>query len=118
MRENRPQFAIPILIVVASLTGAMSLRAEDTAVAVNANSQPAADGVVLLKDGGVLEGRITQVADRYIITRTGGEFQIAAERVAYVGRSLHDAYEYRRASTQNTPEAHVALAEWCLRYNA
>jgi hypothetical protein len=96
----------------------MSLCAEDAAVAVSSNSQGTADGVVLLKDGGVLEGRITQATDRYIITRTGGEFQIAADRVAFVGRSLHDAYEYRRASTQDSPEAHVALAEWCLRYNS
>jgi hypothetical protein len=44
--------------------------------------------------------------------------QVAASRVQFVGHSLHEAYDYRRQRlASNTVETHLALAEWCLRYD-
>jgi hypothetical protein len=74
-------------------------------------------GVVLLQDGGVLEGQVTRAADWYLVTRGGGQMQVAASRVLFVGRTLHEAYEHRaRQTSLPTGETHLALAEWCLRY--
>jgi hypothetical protein len=88
---------------------------------LNAVVSPLGDnerGVILLQDGGVLEGQITRAADWYVVGRGGSQMQIAASRVLCVGRSLHDAYEYRRQHvTLSTADSHLALAEWCLRYN-
>ncbi len=91
--------------------------------AVEVATEPAAAtmpfaGVVMLQDGGVIEGQITRAADWYIVGRSGGQMQIAASRVLFAGRSLHEAYEYRRQHvTQTTADAHLSLAEWCLRYS-
>jgi hypothetical protein len=84
-----------------------------TAAATNSRA-----GVLLLEDGGVLEGEVTRIADRYVVGRDGGQqMQIASSRVLFVGRSLREAYEYRRQRvSQPTAGAHLGLAEWCLRY--
>jgi hypothetical protein len=73
---------------------------------------------VLLQDGGVVEGSIAREGEWYTIARGTGQMQVAATRVLFVGRSLHEAYEYRLAhATQPTGDSHLNLAEWCLRYN-
>ena len=75
-------------------------------------------GVVVLKDGGVLTGQITCAADWYVVARAGGQMQIAAARVMFVGGTLREAYEYRsRHLNQDSAGPHLALAEWCLRYS-
>lgn len=75
-------------------------------------------GVLLLQDGGTIAGRISQVANSYIVARGGSEIQIAPARVFFIGRSMHDLYEYRSTHLSNDSiDAHLALAEWCLRYN-
>ena len=61
--------------------------------------QPVGDGeagILLLQDGGVLTGQITRAADWYIVTRGGGQMQIAQKRVMLVCRTLEEAYEFRR----------------------
>ncbi len=75
-------------------------------------------GVLLLQDGGVLTGQISQTADWYVVGRAGGQMEVASSRVQFVGRSLADAYQYRSQHLNgNTLESHLALADWCLRYN-
>ena len=49
----------------------------------------------LLQDGGVLTGEISQTADWYVVGHAGGQMQVAASRVQFVGRSLAEAYQYR-----------------------
>jgi hypothetical protein len=72
--------------------------------------------VVVLQDGGVLEGVLSQSGDRYILTRATGEVFIPASSVLLVADSREDAYEKRRARlSPPTADSHIALADWCLR---
>jgi hypothetical protein len=94
------------------------LRADD---APPAAGQPFADGeagLLLLQDGGVIAGQITCAADWYIVTRGGGQMQLARKRVMLVCRTLEEAYEFRRQQMGGEKVAdHLRLAEWCIRYD-
>jgi len=80
--------------------------------------QDGENGVLLLQDGGVLTGQITHAADWYLVTRAGGQVQVSALRVQFVGHSLHEAYEFRRDRISHDPiEAKLVLADWCLRHS-
>jgi hypothetical protein len=104
------------MIVMLAAVGTV-VAAENTAGAPPATIRDGETGVLLLQDGGVLEGQIMRAADWFVVGRGGGQMQVATSRVQFVGRSLHEAYEYRlRHTTQSTGEAHLTLAEWCLRY--
>lgn len=109
-----------VLLGLAAALAVTGMRAlADDAVVVPATPlRDGESGIVLLHDGGVLEGQITRAADWYVVGRGGGQLQIAASRVEFVGRSLHEAYEYRlQNATTPTSESHLALADWCLRYD-
>ncbi|MEX0642423.1 MAG: hypothetical protein WD468_06965 [Pirellulales bacterium] len=72
-------------------------------------------GVLVLSDGGVLTGRISQSADRYIVARGGAEISIPVASVALVCGTLQEAYQRQRSAMQTpTAETHLKLAEWCL----
>lgn len=75
-------------------------------------------GVMLLHDGGALVGKISLTTSMYVVVRAGSELQIAPSRVSFVGRTMRDVYEFRRTHLpSDTIEAHLALADWCLRQN-
>src|SRR4051812_17629649 len=106
--------AFVFLITVTSVVA----RAEDNTPAAG---QPVGDGeagILLLQDGGVLTGQITRAADWYIVTRGGGQMQIAHKRVMLVCRTLEEACEFRRQQMGGGKVAdHLRLAEWCIRYD-
>jgi hypothetical protein len=78
----------------------------------------AAPKTIVLQDGGVLIGNISQVGDRYVVTASGSEIRVAPANVILICDSLDEAYELRREKiTQPDAAAHLALADWCLRYN-
>jgi hypothetical protein len=105
--------AFVFLITVTSAT----LRADDNTPGV---VQPVGDGeagILLLEDGGVLTGQITRAAGWYLVTRNGGQMQIAEKRVKLVCRTLTEAYEFRRQQIDGEKVTdHLRLAEWCIRY--
>jgi hypothetical protein len=116
----RPRFR-HIVISTVSLAVLVALHisvvADHTVSAPSTTLRDGETGVLLFHDGGVLVGQITRAADWYVLSRGGGQMQIAVSRVQFVGRSLQEAYEHRlRHTTQPTAESHLALAEWCLRY--
>ena len=122
MRPDRAFKAILIVKLARSILLLVALtsvaKAEDDLSAAPSTLRDGDTGVVLLQDGGMLTGQITHVANSYVVGRAGGLMQIPAARVKFVGQSQHDAYEYRaKHLNQQTPEQHLALAEWCLRYN-
>jgi hypothetical protein len=74
--------------------------------------------VVVLRSGGVLHGQVSVSGERYVVTRPNSVVDVPAPQVLLVARSMDDAYERQRQQLQrDTPEAHLALAEWCLRYD-
>jgi hypothetical protein len=107
---------IALLVSVGPARPGTGLAAEpDTSSAAAGGT---VDGVLLLHDGGVLAGRISRQADRYLVTLDHGEISVSADRVALVARSLSDAYDQQRGLMSHpTIETHLRLAEWCLRNN-
>lgn len=83
-----------------------------------AGESAAADGVLLLHNGGVLEGRIWRDAGRYVVARSNSQLSVPAKDVAKMCRSLEEAYHVQRQQhTHPTAEAHLELAAWCLRHD-
>src|SRR3954453_12233613 len=118
MRHHQRHIAATLLLLLTACSRVGSTRADEPPSATTATGDDAQPGVLLLNDGGALEGQLTRDGDWYIVARAGSQIQVALNRVQFVGRSLHDAYVNRRDHlTQNTAELHLALAEWCLRYN-
>lgn len=123
MRPIRPLTARVTRTKTLALTLALAsfgsgLRAQERLTAVPTTVADGDAGVLLLEDDGLLAGRITRAANWFVIGRAGGEMQIPEKRVVLVCRSPHEAYEYRRQRlSQPTADAHLTLAEWCLRYD-
>jgi hypothetical protein len=106
---------IAALSAGATLTSALR-AAEQLAGAPVANSQPQ-EGILVLRDGGVLAGLISRAENHWIVKGEGREIYAAAANVKLFSRSLEEAYDaQRRQTARPTIEAHVALAEWCLRH--
>ncbi len=74
------------------------------------------DGVLVLRNGYVLTGRIWQEGEVYVVKMKNGEVRMAAERVDQVGRSLQEVYQRKRAalSPDNVPEV-LDLTQWCMQ---
>jgi hypothetical protein len=78
----------------------------------------AAPKTIVLEDGGVLNGNVSLVGDHYVVTTLGSEIRIAPANVLFICDSLEEAYELRREKIARPDAAsHLALADWCLRYN-
>ncbi|HEX2474165.1 MAG TPA: hypothetical protein VHK01_05440 [Lacipirellulaceae bacterium] len=78
----------------------------------------AAPKTIVLQDGGVLVGNVSLVGERYVVTTMGSEIRVAPANVLVICESLDEAYELRREKiARPDAAAHLALADWCLRYN-
>jgi hypothetical protein len=100
----------PILLTLC-LISLVTARADDAPVAVT--PQP---GVVLLRNGQVLAGKVTQAGDEYYIALPSGEIRLQSHQVELVCRDLQEGYERKRARID--PEKlsdHLDLALWCVR---
>lgn len=73
--------------------------------------------VLVLRNGQVLEGEVTSAGDYYLLSLgKTGQVRLAAKEVGMVCRDLQEAYQRKAAATNaKSAEAHVELAEWCLR---
>ena len=94
-----------------------AVRADEKAAEPVQTVADGEQGVLLLRDSGVLAGVITRAADWYVVERNGGHMQIAKSRVQLACRTLEEAYECRRRELKKDNAAdHLRLAEWCIRY--
>ncbi|MBI5760915.1 MAG: hypothetical protein HZA46_20525 [Planctomycetales bacterium] len=102
---------------VASLLVAMvaGLEAQQTP-----RSEPseATDGILVMKNGGVVRGRILPSGSTYIVKQSHGEMVVPADLVHGAYSDLGDAYTQRKAEwPQATAERHLSLARWCVTQN-
>jgi hypothetical protein len=97
------------LITVISLLAVSHARAE-TPLALAPR-----DGVLLLRNGEVLSGRITHAGDQYYVSLKYGEIQVKATEVDMTAASLSDIYDRKRAALRPGIDGHLELADWCLR---
>jgi hypothetical protein len=74
-------------------------------------------GVLVLKSGEVLEGRVTWAGDLYYVTRPGGQVGVRGADVEMFARDLDEAYRRKRAAIDpQRVSARHALAQWCIRH--
>ena len=76
-------------------------------------------GLLVLRNGQVLEGEVTRAGDYYIVTLGArSEIRLPAADVEAVCASLGEAYEFKaRHLTGGGVRSHLELAEWCLRHD-
>ncbi len=74
------------------------------------------DGVIVLTDGRVFSGRISNLAGGYRVDWSGTYAIVPFGKVDVTARSLNEAYVALRDRTlKPTADDHLALAEWCLQ---
>jgi hypothetical protein len=81
-------------------------------------AEPAADGkgLLLLRNGNLLEGQIVQAGDYFVVVLGTSEIRLPAKDVEAQVASRDEAYQLRKFGMFGqgaTP--HLNLAEWCLR---
>ncbi|NOY42936.1 MAG: hypothetical protein GXP26_14015 [Planctomycetes bacterium] len=77
-----------------------------------------ATGLLVLRNGNVIEGRITRLADHFRIEVEHGQLQVRVEQAEMFCLTLDEAYERRREMrTGSTADSHLELAAWCLRHD-
>jgi len=87
------------------------------------------EGVLLLRNGEAIEGKISRVGELYYVALPGGQIRVKAAEVDFCCRSLDEAYRRKRAGIRGTHaswvptegwsgdvHAHLQLAQWCLRH--
>jgi hypothetical protein len=76
-------------------------------------------GLLVLRNGQVLEGEVTQAGDYYVVTLGGtSEIRIKSAEVEAVCGSLDEAYEFKAGHLSGSgAKPHLELAEWCLRHH-
>lgn len=75
-------------------------------------------GILLLRNGHVLEGHLTRAGDYFIVTLGEmGEIRLRASEVEALCGSLDEAYEFKARHLRGSGAGpHLELAEWCLRH--
>jgi hypothetical protein len=76
------------------------------------------DGVLVLRNGRTLHGRITPLGESYLVTiGDGGEVCIPRTEVDFDCGSLEEGYLIKRDWLESDDAAaHLALANWCLQH--
>jgi hypothetical protein len=101
----------PICLVAVAVLVAASLAQQPETVSGRA------EGVVLLRNGRILQGEIVLDGDRYEVSVPGGRISVKAADVALCCRSLEEVYQQRRAGLcLASARDCVELAQWCQRH--
>lgn len=73
------------------------------------------EGLLLLRNGQVMAGRITRSGDRYFVWLDHGQIRIPAGEVDLFCRDIEEGYRLKSGKvTPGRIYEHLALAEWCL----
>jgi len=74
-------------------------------------------GVLVLKNGRVLEGRVSVVKTGFQLNTDRGRVVVPRDLVEVEGRDLEDAYAKLRARMpQRSASRHIVLGKWCLSH--
>ncbi|GEM_PF-3662796 len=74
-------------------------------------------GLLLLRNGGILEGEVRRTVSGYQVTVSGGTILVNEAQVEAYCRDLYEAYEHRRKRLPvGDIKGHLELALWCLRF--
>ena len=71
-------------------------------------------GVLVLRNGQVLQGKITHVGDLYYVVLPDGEIRIKTATVEFACGSIEEAYRRKRSGIRvGNAEDHIQMAQWC-----
>jgi hypothetical protein len=102
------RLALSLLVVCAASPTCVSTTLADEATL----------GVIILRNGNVLEGAVQALGDYYMISSAGASLRVPADQVERACGSLAEAYELRRKERAGaSADSHLDLARWCLRHN-
>jgi len=103
----RPRYALILLLAAALGRAALG----------QAPLAPQA-GILVLRNGQVLEGEVTRAGDYYVVCKgAGNEVRPKADDVELFCASLAEAYEFKvRHLSGISARPHLELANWCLRH--
>lgn len=75
------------------------------------------ESILLLRNGNLLRGQITQEGDHYDVVIEGGQIQVKRGEVELFCRTLEEGYGRKRVLVRpGDVRAHLELAQWCQRY--
>jgi len=79
---------------------------------------PPVQGMVVLRNGEVIEGKITRDEGIYIVDIPNGRIRIKQADVDLVCGNLEEGYRRKRAAIHvGDVHDHLDLAQWCMRHN-
>jgi hypothetical protein len=88
------------------------VRAED-AVAPLPDQQ-----ILLLRNGQILEGKITHTGDQYVVEIAGGQVRVKNADVEMLCHNLQEGYQRKRSLIQvGDVHQHLELAQWCMQHH-
>jgi hypothetical protein len=98
--------------------GILALTAFSRARAENSPIPPSDQGMIVLRNGEVIEGRISQIEGWYVADLSNGQIRIKTSDVDVVCHNLEEGYQRKRALIQvGNVQHHLELAQWCLRHD-
>jgi len=101
------------VVCLGVLVGASLLSAAEQAAPTN----PPGQGILLLRNGQTIEGRITQAEGLYVVDLGNGQIRLKTADVDLVCANLDDGYRQKRAAIRvGDARQHIELAQWCLRH--
>ncbi len=75
-------------------------------------------GVVLLRNGQIIEGKITRVGELIYVTFPNGEIRLKLSEVEFCCRDLEEGYRRKLSAMQlGNVRDHLAMAQWCLMHD-
>jgi hypothetical protein len=106
------------LIAASPLIWGITLGAIPALSAATIQGMVPADGpeesVLLLRSGGLLQGRVTRTDDRYIVELPGGGVSVKVRDVQRHCRDVIEAYGVKRTLARpDCAQDHIELAQWC-----
>jgi hypothetical protein len=74
-------------------------------------------GLLLLRNGQLLEGKITPTGDRFYMELDSGKVWVKAADVEIHCRNLEEGYWLKRSAVElGTVQSHLDLAQWCIQH--
>jgi hypothetical protein len=88
-----------------------------TMIAAAADEPPPGPGVLLLRNGQMIEGRVSREDDHYLVRFPDGEIRLRSVDVELYCRNLEEGYQRKRAAiAAGNVQDHLDLAQWCQRH--
>lgn len=113
MNHNTRKYGVGPLAVLIALSVLTFWESRGCAQQAQLQAQPR-EGVLVLRNGQVFRGMITQVGDRHIVALNGGQISVKSSEVEVCCASLEEAYRLRQQySPCESALDHLQLAQWC-----